>query len=121
MTTKIAPRFISCLLVALAAGCGQGVTLDPGGGGHIAHFPAAPCGQLGTGSASAVAYAPGGQQIAAAYGSGAVVIYKATDGSTVQRLAGHDSPATALAYSPDGALLASAAEDGTINVWRTAD
>src|SRR5215831_4258796 len=135
MTSKIAPLLSWCLLVTFAPGCGDGVALNPGGGnggggggggagGHVGQFPAASCGQLGSGSARAVAYAPlapRGQELAVAYGSGAVVIYAAADASTVRRLIGHDAGANAVAYSPDGALLATGGDDGTIKVWRTAD
>jgi WD40 repeat protein len=115
-------------LLALVTGCGPGVSLDPshppggpGGGSNLPGFQAGPCGQLGTGSARAVAYSPDGLLVAVAYGSGAVALYQAADGSPVRHLAGHDRGVGALVFSPDGALLVTGGDDGVIKTWRVAD
>ena len=115
--------------LTIAAGCGQGVSLDPShpaggagsGGGNQPPFQAGPCGQLGTGGALAIAFSPDGVLVAAAYGSGAVTLYNAADGSVARHLRGHDVSADALAFTPDGSLLVTGGGDGLVKAWHVSD
>lgn len=68
-----------------------------------------------------VAFAPGGDRVAACHGavgqSPTVVIYDAASGRVVRRLGRHKDTPLAIAWSPDGALLASAGMDRKVLVY----
>jgi len=63
----------------------------------------------------ALAYAPGGEQVA--LGSGRTIWITTSELAPLRALEGHTAPVRALAWSPDGTRLASAALDGTARVW----
>src|SRR5207253_2053698 len=73
-----------------------------------------------TGRATAVAYHPGGMQLATSGGEankpGEVKVW-ATGGRLLHSLAGHTDLVTAVAYHPHRPLLASAGFDKTIRLW----
>ena len=66
----------------------------------------------------ALAYRPGGTEIATAdFGRPIVTIWDAKGGRPNRVLSGHTRPVYALAYSADGVLLASASPGGGVIVW----
>jgi WD40 repeat protein len=65
-----------------------------------------------------VAYAPGGNLIAAGTGKGFIRLWR-TDGILERSLNGHTKRVTGVAFSGDS--LISSSEDGTIRFWRIAD
>jgi hypothetical protein len=67
--------------------------------------------------AYAVAFAPDGRSIAAAYRDNSVRLWETATGQERTRFDGHRSATLALAFSPDGALLASGSADRTAVVW----
>src|SRR5262249_45383622 len=71
---------------------------------------------IGAFGAMAVAFHPGGNQIAAA-GHDRVIRLWNPDTDAVQSLPGHEGFIRALAYNRDGSRLASAAEDRTVRLW----
>jgi WD40 repeat protein len=102
-----------------ATGAEGGVAMgDPDAGTQDAPPP---CAQFGAGHATALAYTSDGRSWAAAYSSGAVVIYDASTGAITQRLSGHVGAANAVAFTPDGAHLVSAGDDGLVKAWKVAD
>ncbi len=73
------------------------------------------------GQAVAVAYRPGGKQLASAGGEagkpGEITIWEAATGKLLHTLKGHANAVTAIAFSGDGKLLASASYDRTVKLW----
>jgi WD40 repeat protein/tRNA A-37 threonylcarbamoyl transferase component Bud32 len=71
--------------------------------------------------ANAVAYRPGGKQLASAGGHpnkpGEIKIWDSATGQLLKTLHDHSQPITAIAYSPDGKYLASASYDRTVKIW----
>jgi hypothetical protein len=65
----------------------------------------------------AVAFAPGGRQLATASADGLIRIWDVTTGKVVHSLKGHDGAVRCLAYSPDGKRLASGGQDRTLRIW----
>ncbi|OLF09673.1 hypothetical protein BLA60_17925 [Actinophytocola xinjiangensis] len=77
----------------------------------------------GTGKATALAFSPNGDYLAAGDASGRVALW---DGQLTQHLGVLTAPDTttyqyvsALAFSPDGQTLAVAADEGTLQLWDT--
>lgn len=68
--------------------------------------------------ASAVAFSPDSQFVAAATGDG-VVIWRLADPTTMRRLG--TGPAGAVAFSDDGKTLAGGFEDATAQIWNVSD
>ena len=65
----------------------------------------------------AIAYAPGGQQLAAAGDDGRVSIYELAGGKVLRTWQAHDDAVSSLAYSPDGQTLASGGYDKVVQLW----
>src|SRR5260370_18765119 len=79
--------------------------------------------QIGTGHTSrgtAVTWAPGGTQIATASYDKTVLVWDASQGSSIMTYRGHWDRVQAVAWSPDGRRIASAGDDGTGQVWQAA-
>jgi WD40 repeat protein len=74
-----------------------------------------------TGRATAVAFHPGGRQLASAGGDagrpGEIKVRAVPSGSLLHQFKGHTDSVTALAYHPERKLLASASFDKTIRLW----
>jgi WD40 repeat protein len=76
---------------------------------------------------SAIAFSPGGKQLASAGGSlfdrdenggdCSIRIWDCATWRELRRLQGHPTRVTALAFEPHGKLLASAGNDGSIRLW----
>jgi WD40 repeat protein len=68
-----------------------------------------------------VAWSPDGTRLAGGGGvDGQVYLWNASDGSLLDRLAGHHGGVTSVAWSPDGTLLASgggSSDSGELFVW----
>jgi WD40 repeat protein len=73
------------------------------------------------GPVTALAWSPGGLELASASGSFAsndsTPIVTSGDGTKIMKLVGHTQPVTSLGWSPDGRQLASGSLDGTIRLW----
>ena len=64
-----------------------------------------------------VAFSPDGETLAS--GSGKMVrLWRASDGSLLETLEGHQDRVWTLAFSPDGSTLASGSGDRTVRLWR---
>jgi WD40 repeat protein len=78
---------------------------------------------------NAVAYSPGGNQIATGYGDGQIQLWR--PGTRLTRLSAPQVASTAptafsnhvefVAFQPGGKLLASGADDGTVRLWNVTD
>lgn len=66
---------------------------------------------------TALAVAPGGENLATAGDDHVVRLWNITSGQLVHRLNGHTDWVRALAYTPDGKTLISAGDDHTITLW----
>jgi len=67
---------------------------------------------------SALAFAPGGRQIAhAGTHGGPVKLHDLVTGQSVSSATGNHGNVTGLAFSPDGSLLAVTCTDGTVLGW----
>ncbi len=65
----------------------------------------------------AIAYAPSGQQVAAAGEDGRISIYDLATGKVLHSWQAHDDAVATLAYSPDGQTLASGGYDKVVQLW----
>ena len=68
------------------------------------------------GAAGALALSPDGKLLAGADGDD-ILLWDATTGQEVDRLAGHKSGVNSLVFWPDGKKLASGSSDRTIRIW----
>lgn len=67
-----------------------------------------------------VAWAPGGDRLAAAAVSGPVWVVDAATGGRVHALPGHGFGTAAVAWQPNGNLIATAGQDGKVRLWDAA-
>jgi WD40 repeat protein len=106
---------------AVAAACsdsGEGVFVWERAAGrsfrvkpHVLRYPGDRC--------WAVAWAPDGATLAAAFDSGRIAWWTPGDAAAVERR-GHRGAGCAAAFSPDGRLLLTAGKEGLIHVWDNA-
>jgi WD40 repeat protein len=68
-----------------------------------------------------VAFSPDGQTLASASSDRTIKLWRVTDGTLLQTLAGHDDVIRAVAWSPEGRQLASASFDRTLRLWSALD
>jgi WD40 repeat protein len=68
-----------------------------------------------------LAFSPDGQFIASGQYENDIHLWRASDGSLVRTLTGHQGWVRSLAFSPDGSLLVSISDDNTLRIWRTSD
>jgi WD40 repeat protein/predicted Ser/Thr protein kinase len=68
-----------------------------------------------------VAYSPDGRELAAATGTGNVIIWRVADGAPLRTLTGHEAAVISVAYSPDGQRLVTASLDKTARIWNLGD
>jgi WD40 repeat protein len=73
-----------------------------------------------TGRVNAVAWSPGGREIASCGQDGLVKFWDAGSGKETASLVAHGGGATELAFSDRGELLATAGADGTVKLWDVA-
>ena len=73
-----------------------------------------------TGRVNAVAWSPGGKEIASCGQDGLLKFWDAGSGKETASLVAHGGGATALAFSDRGELLATAGADGTVKLWDVA-
>jgi WD40 repeat protein/serine/threonine protein kinase len=69
------------------------------------------------GPVTAVAFQPGGGQLATAGTDGNILLWDAPTQKSLRTLSGHSGPIISLNFRPDGKHLASASLDGTVRVW----
>jgi WD40 repeat protein len=69
----------------------------------------------------AVAFAPGGSDLAAATSMGSVVIWNARTGRRIAEVNPVTGSVNAVAFSPSGRFLATAGNDGNITLWNSAN
>lgn len=67
--------------------------------------------------ASALAFGPGGNQLAVGYTDGTIVVWDLDDRRVVHTFRGHAKEITDLAFGPDGATVYSVASDGLLCAW----
>ncbi len=67
--------------------------------------------------ACAVAWSPGGEQVAVGTVRGPIRLFEASGSGEELTLEGHTNAIQELAWSPDGSRLASASRDGDVLVW----
>jgi WD40 repeat protein len=65
-------------------------------------------------------WSPDGSLLAAAAGSGPLVLLAADGGERCHEFPGHDTGTNCLSFSPDGRLLASGGQDGAVKIWDAA-
>jgi hypothetical protein len=70
-----------------------------------------------TGTWTAEALGPGGQNIASGDEDGTLHLWDVATGRERARWRAHEAEVTALAFSPDGQVLVSGSRDGTVKVW----
>ena len=76
-----------------------------------------PLKDLLTGKVLAVAISPDNSVLAAADGTGTIVLVDLAKGTTLKTLQHHTAPVRDLSFSPNGRMLASSSDDGTIQIW----
>lgn len=97
----------------LATGGDDGIAVwDVASGRQLLHF--------GSGVVDDVAFSPDGRRIVSGHMNNSVVVWDATTGQQIARMAGHTKRALTVAFSPDGAVVASGSEDGTARLWDAA-
>jgi WD40 repeat protein len=69
------------------------------------------------GGATAVAFHPGGKQLATTTLDGTVCLWSIDDQQLLTELTGHEGMVNCLAYSPDGKWLISGSDDYTLRLW----
>ena len=70
-----------------------------------------------TGEVFALAFSPGGGQLASGGGDQTIRLWEPATGRELKVLRGHTGPIRALAFSPHRPLLASGSADTTIRIW----
>ena len=98
------------VLAAIVQG-GKSVTLwDLAAGRELHALP------VSSDEVSAIAFSPGGEQLAFTSGHD-VRIWDVATGRQLHTLTGHNDDVLSLAFSPNGHLLASGGEDGEVKIW----
>ncbi|MGD1929847.1 MAG: NACHT domain-containing protein [Leptolyngbyaceae cyanobacterium] len=69
------------------------------------------------GNVNAVAFSPGGNQLAIGDGKGTVQVWDVATGQVVWLRSDHENLVRSVAFSPDGATLASGSDDKTVKLW----
>ena len=117
----------------LCAGCGRGLSLDPGrassdaGGGPPASDPrwagntGEACGLAGSGGLALLAISPDEVLIALAYVQGRVDLHATANGDRLRSIQAHQGGMTGAAFLPDGSRLVTSGADGAVRIWRLAD
>jgi len=62
-------------------------------------------------------WSPDGSLLAAAAGSGPLVLLATEGGGRLHVLQGHETGTNCLSFSPEGRFLASGGQDGTVKIW----
>ena len=68
-----------------------------------------------------IAFSPDGTMVAGALFDYTIRLWRTSDGSQLETLAGHTDWVRSVAFSSDGAILASASDDNTVRLWRVLD
>ncbi len=70
---------------------------------------------------NSVAFAPGGEILAAGSADDLVRLWQVSDGTLLNTLEGHTDAVNSVAFSASGEILASGSEDDTVRLWQVSD